>query len=141
MHGEKFSRGLGKFHGVEHIPPDEVPDEEYPFVLSTGRRLFHYHTGTMTRKGMLDEQMPADYLEVNCADAKNLGIADGDKVQLSSRRGSIEIPAKIADTVPPGVVFASFHFSETPVNQLTNPKFDAISKIPEFKVCAVNVTK
>ena len=141
MHGEKFSRGLGKFHGVEHIPPDEVPDEEYPFVLSTGRRLFHYHTGTMTRKGMLDEQMPADYLEVNCADAKNLGIADGDKVQLSSRRGSIEIPAKIADTVPSGVVFASFHFSETPINQLTNPKLDAISKIPEFKVCAVNVTK
>lgn len=141
LHGEKFSRGLGKFHAVEHIPPDEQPDEEYPFILSTGRRLFHYHTGTMTRKGSLDEFMPGDYLEMNCADAEKLNINDGDKVKVTSRRGAIEILAKISDTVPSGVVFTSFHFAETPINRLTNPKFDAISKIPELKVCAVNVTK
>lgn len=141
LHGEKFNRGLGKFHAVEHIPPDEVPDEEYPFILSTGRRLFHYHTGTMTRKGMLDEYMPSDYLEINWSDAQRLNISEGDKVKVISRRGSIEIPAKITNTVTPGVVFASFHFSETPVNILTNPKFDAIAKIPELKICAVNITK
>ncbi len=141
LHGEKFSRGLGKFHAVEHIPPDEQPDEQYPFILTTGRRLYHYHTGTMTRIGMLNEQMPGDYLEINCADAERLNINDGDKVKVTSRRGKIEIPAKISDTVPPGVVFTSFHFAETPINKLTNPKYDAISKIPELKVCAVNVTK
>ncbi len=141
LHGEKFSRGLGKFHAVEHIPPDEQPDEQYPFILTTGRRLYHYHTGTMTRIGMLGVQMPGDYLEINCADAERLKINDGDKVKVTSRRGAIEIPAKITDTVPPGVVFASFHFAETPINKLTNPKYDAISKIPELKVCAVNVTK
>src|SRR5690606_8522155 len=64
LHGEKFSRGLGKFHAVEHIPPDEQPDEQYPFILTTGRRLYHYHTGTMTRIGMLGVQMPGDYLEI-----------------------------------------------------------------------------
>ncbi len=146
LHAEKFSRGLGKFHAVEHVPPDEQPDEEYPFILSTGRRLYHYHTGTMTRKGVLNDFMPADYLEINSADAGRLGINDGDKVKVKSRRGSIEITAKVTDTVPPGVVFASFHFAETPINRLTNPKFDAIAKIPELKVCAakvcaVNVTK
>ncbi len=141
LHGEKFNRGLGKFHAVEHIAPDEVPDKEYPFIFSTGRRLFHYHTGTMTRKGMLDEQMSSDYLEINWADAQRIGISEGDKVKVASRRGSIEIPVSITNIVPPGVVFASFHFSETPVNILTNPKYDDISKIPEFKVCAVNITK
>lgn len=141
LHGKKFNRGLGKFHAVEHIPPDEVPDADYPFIFSTGRRLFHYHTGTMTRKGMLDEHMPSDYLEINDNDAERLSISEGDKVKVTSRRGNIEIPARLTDTVPPGFVFASFHFSETPVNNLTNPKLDAISKIPELKICAVNVTK
>jgi len=141
LHAEKFSGGLGKFHAVEHVPPDETPDDTYPFILSTGRRLYHYHTGTMSRKGMLEEIFPAEYLEINCSDAERLGIKDGDKVRVASRRGALEITAKVTDIVPPGVVFTSFHFSDTPINKLTNPKLDAISKIPELKVCAVKVEK
>jgi formate dehydrogenase alpha subunit len=141
LHGEKFSRGLGKFNAVEHVDPDETTDAEYPLILDTGRRLYHYHTGTMTRKGMLDEQMPSDYLEINCADAESLGVCDGDKVKVISRRGAMEISAQISEVVPRGLVFTSFHFAETPVNRLTNPKFDPIAKIPELKVCAVRVEK
>ncbi len=141
LHGEKFSRGLGKFNAVEHVNPDEMPNEEFPLILDTGRRLYHYHTGTMTRKGMLNEQMPSDYLEVNCVDAERFGIQDGDKVKVISRRGSMEITARISDVVPQGTVFSSFHFTETPVNQLTNPKYDPISKIPELKICAVKVER
>jgi formate dehydrogenase alpha subunit len=141
LHTEKFNRGLGKFNAVEHVNPDEMPDQEFPLILSTGRRLYHYHTGTMSRKGMLNDQMPSDYLEINCADAERFGIQDGDKVKVISRRGSIEITAQISDVVPQGIVFSSFHFTETPVNQLTNPKVDPISKIPELKICAVKVER
>jgi formate dehydrogenase alpha subunit len=141
LHGEKFSRGLGKFNAVEHVNPDEMPDEEFPLILDTGRRLYHYHTGAMSRKGMLNEQMPHDYLEINCADAERFGIGDGDQVRVISRRGAMEIRAQISDVVPPGIVFSSFHFTETPVNRLTNPKLDPISKIPELKICAVKVEK
>jgi len=133
LHKGKFVRGLGKFNPVEHIPPDEV--------LSTGRRLFHYHTGTMSRKGMIGEYYPEEYLEISPADAEKLGIDDGSKVKVTSRRGAIEIKAKITGIVPPGVVFTSFHFAESPVNKLTNPKLDPIAKIPEYKVCAVKVEK
>ncbi len=141
LHKDRFARGLGKFHPVEHVPPDELPDADYPFILSTGRRLYHYHTGTMTRKGMLQEFYPAEYLEISCSDAERLGISDGDRVRVASRRGAIEITAKVTDIVPPGVVFTSFHFAEAPINKLTNPKLDAIAKIPELKVCAVKVEK
>jgi len=141
LHKDKFVRGLGKFHQIEHIPPDEVPDATYPLVLSTGRRLYHYHTGTMSRKGILNEFYPADHVEINPVDAKNLGIEDGMKVKIISRRSAIETKARITNIVPPGVVFTSFHFAETPINKITNPKFDPISKIPEFKVCAVKVEK
>lgn len=141
LHREKFNRGLGKFNPADHIPPDEVPDAEYPFVLSTGRRLYHYHTGTMTRKGILDDFMPSDTLEINCEDAARLGIKDGDKVRVATRRGAIEIAAEVSDVVPKDVVFTSFHFAETPVNRLTNPKLDAIAKIPELKICAARVEK
>ena len=95
----------------------------------------------MTRKGMLNDQMPSDYLEINCKDAESFGIKDGDRVRVFSRRGSMAIRAQISEVVPQGVVFTSFHFTETPVNQLTNPKTDAIAKIPELKICAVKVEK
>ena len=142
LHAEKFTRGLGKFHAVEYQPPAEVPDAEYPLVLSTGRRLFHYHTGTMTRRAAgLQEIYPADYLEINPVDAKSLGLADQERVRLSSRRGEIEMPVKITDRVRPGLVFTSFHFFETLINKLTNPARDPIAKIPELKVCAVRIEK
>jgi len=142
LHAGKFARGLGRFHPVEHIPPDELPDAEYPLVLSTGRRLYHYHTGTMTqRTGALEVAYPEEYLEINCADAEKLGVCDGDKVKLSSRRGSVEVTARLTGAVTPGLVFASFHYPDVAVNKLTNPARDPIAKIPEYKVCAVKVEK
>ena len=142
LHVGKFTKGLGKFHPVEHIPPDEMPDQEYPYVLSTGRRRYHYHTGTMThRTGALEVFYPDEYLEINYADAEKLNICDGDIVKVSSRRGNVEIKARITDMVTPGLVFTSFQYPSVPINKLTNPARDPISKIPEYKICAVKVEK
>lgn len=141
LHGGKFSRGLGKFNPVEFVPPAEMPDAEYPLILITGRRLYHYHTGTMTRKGVLGDYLSSDTVDINYVDAKKLGIASGDQVRLTTRRGQMVIKARVTDMVPEGSVFTSFHFAETPANQLTNSKMDPISKIPEYKVCAVKVEK
>ncbi|BAF60826.1 hypothetical formate dehydrogenase [Pelotomaculum thermopropionicum SI] len=142
LHAGKFVRGLGKFHPVEHVPPDELPDAEYPFVLSTGRRRYHYHTGTMThRTGALEVFYPSEYLEINCADAEKLGICDGDRVRVSSRRGFVEVAARITAMVPPGLVFTSFQYPDVPINRVTNPARDPIAKIPEYKVCAVKIEK
>jgi formate dehydrogenase major subunit/formate dehydrogenase alpha subunit len=142
LHVGKFARGLGKFHPVEHIPPDEMPDEEYPLVLSTGRRLLHYHTGTMTlRTGTLEVHYPEEYLEVNPEDAARLGIESGDLVRVTSRRGLVEVRARVTEVVPPGLVFTSFHFPAVAINRLTNPARDPVAKIPEYKVCAVRVEK
>jgi len=142
LHVGKFARGLGKFHAVEYIPPNEMPDEEYPLILSTGRRRYHYHTGTMTqRTGALEVFYPTEYLEINCADAEKLGICDGDKVRVISRRGEVEVAAKITDIVAPGLVFTSFQYPDVPINKVTNAALDPISKIPEYKVCAVKVEK
>ncbi|MBC7105413.1 MAG: molybdopterin-dependent oxidoreductase, partial [Firmicutes bacterium] len=142
LHVGKFARGLGKFHPVDHIPPEETPDEEYPLVLSTGRRLLHYHTGTMTlRTGTLEVRYPEEYLEVNPADAARLGIESGDLVRVASRRGLVEVRARVTEVVPPGMVFTSFHFPAVAINRLTNPARDPVAKIPEYKVCAVRVEK
>lgn len=142
LHKDKFTRGLGKFHPVEHIPPDELPDAEYPMVLSTGRRLYHYHTGTMTqRTGALEVAYPEEYLELNHMDAEKIGVKDGDKVEVTSRRGSVELAVRISERVTSGLVFTSFHYPKVAINQLTNPARDPLSKIPELKVCAVRVTR
>jgi len=142
LHVGKFSRGLGKFNPVEYIPQDEQPDVEYPLILNTGRRLYHYHTGTMTqRTGSLEVAYGTEYLEINCADAARIGVCDGEKVKVTSRRGTVDIAVKITAKVTPGMVFTSFHYPEVAINQLTNPARDPISKIPEFKVCAVKVEK
>lgn len=142
LHVGKFSRGLGKFHAVDFTPPAELPDEEYPLVLNTGRRRTHYHTGTMTRRSRgLAEFMPADYLEIHPQDACRLGIVDGDLVKVVSRRGEITIKAKVTEMVRPGTVFTSFHFAESAANLLTNTARDPIAKIPELKVAAVRVEK
>jgi len=142
LHAKTFSRGKGKFNAVEHIPPNELPDAEYPMVLSTGRRRYHYHTGSMTqRTGALDVFYPTEYLEINCADAEKLGICDGDKVRVTSRRGNVEVAAQISERVTPGLVFTSFQYPAVPINKVTNAARDPISKIPEYKVCAVKVEK
>ncbi len=142
LHANKFVRGLGKFNPVEHIPPNEQPDAEYPMVLSTGRRRYHYHTGTMTqRTGALEVFYPEEYLEISCEDAGKLGINDGDKVKVTSRRGQVEVTAQISERVTPGLVFTSFQYPDVPINRVTNAARDPISKIPEYKVCAVKVEK
>jgi formate dehydrogenase major subunit len=140
LHKDKFSRGLGLFTAIEFIPPNEQPDKEYPFVLSTGRVLYHYHTGTMTlRSKGPTERYPESLAEINPADAKKLGIADGQMVKVSSRRGAVEVKAQLTTKSAPGTVFMNFHFAEVPVNVLTNPAMDPTGKIPEFKVCAVKL--
>lgn len=142
LHKDKFSRGLGKFHPVDFIPPAEWPDEEYPFILSTGRMLYHYHTSTMSRRSSsLTSYVNEAYMEMNPADMEKLGIADGEKVKVTSRRGSIEIKAVASDRVFPGLVFIPFHFSEAAANILTNDALDPIAKIPELKVCSCKIQK
>jgi formate dehydrogenase alpha subunit len=140
LHQGKFSRGLGKMHPVEYQDPAELPDEEYPYVLTTGRNIFQFHTGTMTRRSpKLEGESPEGYVELNPEDAAELGVADGQQVKVASRRGEIETRAWVTDRVPRGLVFAPFHYAEAAANVLTNPAIDPTAKIPEYKVCAVRL--
>jgi len=142
LHTQTFTRGKGRFMPVTYRPPAELPDQNYPLVLTTARSYYHYHTGTMTRKVEgLNIMEPGELVAINPRDAKAIEIVEGDWVQVSSRRGKVKVQAKITDTTPPGVVTMSFHFSECLTNSLTNPVLDPVSKIPEFKVCAVRVEK
>ena len=140
LHKDRFVRGKGLFHAIEYKAPAEIPDEEYPFWLSTGRVYAHYHTGTMTRNSpSLDREMPKGFMEVNPEDAKKLGLEDGGSAKLVSRRGSIVAGVHITNRVDKGTVFMPFHFAEASANVLTNPAFDPIAKIPELKVCSVRL--
>jgi len=142
LHKDQFTRGKGLFHAVEYLDPAEMPDEEYPYWLTTGRMFAHYHTGTMTRVSPhLDTEQKTGYVEINPEDAKTLGVNDGETVRLSTRRGETEIPARVSNKVVPGLLFVPFHFAESPANILTNSAFDPIAKIPEYKVCAVKIEK
>ncbi|MCJ7790916.1 MAG: formate dehydrogenase subunit alpha, partial [Dehalococcoidia bacterium] len=115
---------------------------EYPFILTTGRLMFQYHTGTMTRRiPALERELPTGFVEINTRDAKKLSIAQGEKVKVKSRRGEIEIKALVTDGIRPGVVFIPFHFAECAANELTGRNIDPEAKIPEFKVCAVKISK
>jgi predicted molibdopterin-dependent oxidoreductase YjgC len=140
LHKDKFSRGLGLFTALEFIPSNELPDQDYPFLLSTGRVLYHYHTGTMTTraKGPM-ERCPESLVEINPADAEKLGIDDGQMVKVTSRRGDVKAKAHITTKSAPGSIFMNFHFTQAPVNLLTNPALDPTGKIPEYKVCAVKL--
>jgi formate dehydrogenase alpha subunit len=140
LHVDKFTRGLGLFSAVEHQEPNELPDDDYPMILTTGRMMFHYHTGTQTRRTRaLDQEVPTGSVELNPDDAKRLGVRDGQMVEVRSRRGKIHIQAEVTKKVKPGVVFIPFHFAECAANLLTNPALDPVAKIPEFKTCAVAV--
>jgi len=142
LHRDKFTRGLGKFHAIDYLPADEQPDKSYPLILTTGRLAAHFHTGTMTRKSAgLEALAPKPYVEIHPGDASGLGIQDGDPVKVSSRRGSIELMAKVDLRVDLGVIFIPFHYAEAAANVLTNPARDPIAKIPEYKVCAARVEK
>ncbi len=142
LHTEKFTRGKGLISVVEHIPPKEPPCAEYPFVMSTGRMLYHYHTGTMTRKSVsLNSYADKPYFEMNPEDMKELVIADNEEVRVYSRRGEIIVRAKVSDRVLKKNIFVPFHFAEAAANRLTINALDPKSKIAELKVCAVNITK
>jgi len=141
LHKDRFPRGKGKFHPVEHRELMDAPDAQYPFILTTGRILWHYHTRTMTKRVEgLEELAPEAYVELNPRDAQSLGVKEGERVRVSSRRGSITVRAKITERVPQGTVFIPFHFGEAAANVLT-PAFplDPWAKIPGLKACAVRI--
>jgi formate dehydrogenase major subunit/formate dehydrogenase alpha subunit len=140
LHTNQFARGRGKFMPIEHLPPAELPDDEYPMILSTGRVLYHWHGGEMTRraKGLLAVYGEA-LIEINPDDALRIGVNGRKVVRVCSRRGTIEAQAWVTDRVPPGMVYANFHFPEASANELTIAALDPIAKIPEYKVCAVRV--
>jgi formate dehydrogenase alpha subunit len=142
LHKGQFTRGKGKFHVVLYRPSMELPDDEYPLILTTGRMLYHYHTGTMTRKvADLNYIRSEELVEIAPEDAVSLGIKDGDLVEVASRRGKVRAKARVTESSPKGVVFMTFHFAEAPTNVLTNPALDPVAKIPELKVCAVKLKK
>lgn len=142
LHTQGFVKGKGTFFPIEYKPSAELPDDEYPFVLTTGRVHAHYHTGTMTRKGQALNKIYSEALaEINTEDAQALSVSNGDYVNIVSRRGSLRIKALVSDVTDKGVAFVPFHFFEAAVNKLTNSALDPISKIPEFKICAVKIEK
>ena len=141
LHIGSFTRGKGKFFPIAYQVPAEEPDEDFPFTLTTGRMLEHYHTGTLTRRSDgLNELVPMGTAEVSPLDAERLGVIDGATITVETRRGAIGIPAEVTDRIRPGTVFIPFHFWEAPANRLTNPARDPVANIPEFKVCACRVT-
>ena len=144
LYGEKFLTGSSKaqFKPVDYKPPAETPDDEYPFILTTGRSLYHYHTGTMTRRSEgLSDLYEMEKALISKEDAARLGLSENDKVRLSSRRGEVEAEVKPVSDLKEGTVFMTFHFAETCANQLTNSELDPVASIPELKVCTVNVEK
>ncbi len=142
LHTEIFTRGKGKFTPLAYRPPAEVPDKDYPLVLTTVRSLYQYHTGTMTRKVKgLNTMLGEEMVEINPVDASALDINDGDTLKVTSRRGHVTAKARITGITPAGVVTMDFHFGESAANILTNPALDPVAKIPELKVCAVRAEK
>jgi len=142
LHVEKFTAGLGKFRPVEHREPAELPDLEYPLLLTTGRSLYHFHTGTMTRRtSLLDREVPAAYVEMNPEDAGALGIRSGQKVIVESRRGQLQMDCRVTPDISQGTIFIPFHFNEACANVLTGQALDPTSKIPELKVTAARIRR
>jgi predicted molibdopterin-dependent oxidoreductase YjgC len=141
LHVNQFSRGSGKFTPVKAKDPVELPDEEYPLILSTGRVLYHYHSGTMTRRSKpLAWREPRGYVEINAQDAAAIDLEDKNAVVIKSRRGSVRTRAVISDSVPPGTVFLAFHWREAPANMLTQDfALDPVAKIPGYKINAVRL--
>ncbi|MEE8561465.1 MAG: molybdopterin dinucleotide binding domain-containing protein, partial [Gemmatimonadota bacterium] len=143
LFGDRFptASGRGKFMPAEFAPAKELPDEEYPFVLNTGRLLEHWHTGTMTRRSRaLAELQPEARVDMNPGDLDRLGLADGDLVEVASRRGRIVLKATSTERMASGSVFIPFHFREAAANLLTIDELDPEGKIPEYKFCAVRVS-
>ena len=142
LHEGKFSRGLGKFHAVEYTPSAELPDDEYPLVLSTGRILPHFHTGSMSRRsGALNAYVNEPYAEIHPSDLERIGVSDGEQVRVITRRGKIVTKAHATERVARGSIFVPFHFVEAAANRLTNDALDPKAKIPELKVAACRLER
>ncbi|MHC4631290.1 MAG: formate dehydrogenase subunit alpha, partial [Planctomycetota bacterium] len=142
LHEGTFKRGKGKFHAVEFVAADELPSRDYPFVLTTGRQLYQFHTGTMTRKSpAINQVSPTGYVEIHPDDAERLKISSGENVEVITRRGRVTTAARITSKIEKGWLFMPFHFREGPANMLTNDALDPTAKIPEYKVCAAAVNK
>jgi formate dehydrogenase (coenzyme F420) alpha subunit len=140
LHTELFTRGKGKFHTVVYRAPAENPDDDFPFILTTGRVMSQWHTNSMTgRSPTLNAEFPEGFVEISAEDAARLGIEDNALLEVSSRRGTIQTRARVTDRVTPGVVFMPFHYAESAANKLTNSALDPVAKIPELKVCAVAI--
>jgi formate dehydrogenase major subunit len=142
LHIDKFASGKGVFFGIEWVAPAETTDSDYPMYLTTGRLLYHYHTGTMTmRTDGLNSIAPSCYVEISREDADSQGLTEGMKIRVESRRGRIEAGVKVSDKAVAGTIFIPFHFAAAAANRLTHAALDPISGIPEFKVCAVKLIK
>ena len=142
LHKDSFTRGKGKFFPIEFINPNELPDSEYPYLLTTGRVLYHWHGGNLSRRSEgLKEIYPEGLIEINPVDAGVIGVKDGELVVVESRRGKVTGKVKITPKAATGIVFMTFHFIEVLANLLTNDALDPVAKIPEYKVCAVKIRK
>ncbi len=144
LHEGRFARPNGKaqFVPLTYKKSAELADDEYPLILTTDRSLYHYHSATMTRRvGGLEQLDANEWLKINPADAKRFDIEDGEEVEVHSRRGAIRVRARVTDICPPGLCSMTFHFRESPTNEITNPALDPVAKIPETKVAAVRVGK
>ena len=137
-----FTCGLGVLKAIDWIPPAEVPDKEYPFVLSTGRRLYHYHTRTQTGRSQgINDLLSEETADISAADAEVKGIAHGEMISVKSRRGEVVVKARVTKEVPQGLVWMAFHFREACANWLTNPVYDPTTQTAEYKACAVRIDK
>lgn len=140
LHKDKFNCGKGKFYPVEYKWPSELPDENYPFRLTTGRTAYQFHSATMTgRTAILQREDPDGFVEISPEDAKTIGVREGWLVEVSSARGKVICRACISDNLPQGTVFMPFHFAASAANFLTGSAVDPVAKIPEYKVCAVRI--
>jgi formate dehydrogenase major subunit/formate dehydrogenase alpha subunit len=140
LHKEGFSRGKGILSNVEYVPPAEAPDEEYPFVLTSGRSFMQYNAGTMSRRTKSGRAEPENYVQFNARDAARLGIQDGDRVRVVTRRGELTVKAKIAE-IAEGVLWMPMHYRESSTNVLTIDAIDPISGITEVKACAAKIVR
>ncbi len=140
LHEGRFTRGRGLMHVIRYRPPAEVPDEEYPFVLSTGRTLYNYNIGNMTRKSAaIAQKQDENFVEMHPDDAERLGVSDGALARVSTRRGSLVVRAHVGEKVRPGCLWMPFHFVESSTNRLTNDAFDNVTRTGEYKCCAARV--
>ncbi len=142
LHKDLFTKGKGQFHAIDYQPPAEEADDQYPMYLTTGRVLYQYHTGTMSMKSEgLNERVPECFVEISTVDAGKYDVGDGALVDVTSRRGKIRARIKVSPKAVSGTIFIPFHFAEAAANKLTNAALDPVSKIPEYKVCAVKLSK